>query len=114
MSAQTTDTRRPQQDDYRPDTAVGFIANYADTRVGLSPLVKEFGRKIFPDHWSFMFGEVALYSFIILLVSGTFLALWFDPTMVSQEYTGSYVPMQGVEMSGAYASSLHISFDITG
>nr|WP_144792948.1 ubiquinol-cytochrome c reductase cytochrome b subunit [Kocuria palustris] len=106
--------RRPQHDEYRADTSVGRIANYADTRVGLSPIVKEFGRKIFPDHWSFMFGEVALYSFIILLLSGTFLALWFDPTMVSTEYTGSYVPMQGIEMSGAYASSLNISFDITG
>lgn len=100
--------------EYRPTTRTGRIANFVDTRVGGSSIVKEFGRKVFPDHWSFMFGEVALYSFVILLLSGTFLALWFDPTMTSTEYTGSYVPMQGVEMSGAYASTLDISFDIRG
>ncbi|MBD2765398.1 ubiquinol-cytochrome c reductase cytochrome b subunit [Kocuria sp. cx-455] len=100
--------------EYRPRTSSGRIANFVDTRAGVSPMVKEFGRKIFPDHWTFMFGEVALYSFVILLLSGTFLAFWFDPTMTSLEYDGSYVPMQGVEMSGAYASTLHISFDIRG
>ena len=100
--------------EYRPRTSSGRIANFVDTRTGMSPMVKEFGRKIFPDHWTFMFGEVALYSFVILLLSGTFLAFWFDPTMTSMEYNGSYVPMQGVEMSGAYASALNISFDIRG
>ncbi|MCT1803420.1 ubiquinol-cytochrome c reductase cytochrome b subunit [Kocuria sp. CPCC 205235] len=100
--------------EYQPRTRSGRIANFVDTRAGVSPMVKEFGRKIFPDHWTFMFGEVALYSFVILLLSGTFLAFWFDPTMTSMEYHGSYVPMQGVEMSGAYASSLNISFDIRG
>ena len=100
--------------EYKPQTSTGRIANFVDTRVGMSPMVKEFGRKIFPDHWSFMFGEVALYTFVILLLSGTFLALWFDPSMAAMEYEGSYVPMQGVEMSAAYASSLDISFDIRG
>lgn len=65
--------------EYKPQTGTGRIANFVDTRVGMSPIVKEFGRKIFPDHWSFMFGEVALYTFVILLLSGTFLALWFEP-----------------------------------
>lgn len=100
--------------EYKPRTGTGRIANFVDTRVGVSPMVKEFGRKVFPDHWSFMFGEVALYTFIILLISGTFLALWFEPSMAAVEYEGSYVPMQGVEMSVAYASTLDISFDIRG
>ncbi|WP_441327489.1 cytochrome bc1 complex cytochrome b subunit [Kocuria sp.] len=108
------DRKRGASAEYQADTNVGKIANFVDTRVGLSPMIKEFGRKIFPDHWSFMFGEVALYCFIILLLSGTFLAFWFDPTMATTEYTGNYVPMQGVEMSAAYASTLHISFDIRG
>ncbi|MGQ1797223.1 cytochrome bc1 complex cytochrome b subunit [Kocuria oceani] len=99
---------------YKPQTGTGRIANFVDTRVGMSPMVKEFGRKIFPDHWSFMFGEVALYTFVILLLSGTFLALWFEPSMAALEYEGSYVPMQGVEMSAAYASTLDISFDVRG
>ena len=60
--------------EYKVKTGTGRIANFVDTRVGLSGVVKEFGRKIFPDHWSFMFGEVALYSLVILLISGTSVA----------------------------------------
>ncbi|GAA1338731.1 cytochrome b [Arthrobacter roseus] len=99
---------------YRPATKVGRITDFVDTRVGGSAMVKEFGRKIFPDHWTFMFGEVALYSFVILLLSGTFLTFFYDPSMAETHYDGSYVPMKGVEMSVAYASSLDISFDIRG
>jgi ubiquinol-cytochrome c reductase cytochrome b subunit len=107
MSATSSET-------YVPRTRVGRIANFVDTRTGGSAMVKEFGRKIFPDHWSFMFGEVALYSFVILLLSGTFLTLFFDPSMAETHYTGSYVPLKGVEMSQAYASTLDISFDVRG
>lgn len=107
MSATSSET-------YVPSTRVGRIANFVDTRTGGSAMVKEFGRKIFPDHWSFMFGEVALYSFVVLLLSGTFLTLFFDPSMAETHYTGSYVPLKGVEMSVAYASTLDISFDIRG
>lgn len=100
--------------EYQPSTPTGKIANFVDTRVGASPMVKEFGRKIFPDHWTFMFGEVALYTFVILLLSGTFLAFFFDPSMAHTTYEGSYKPLYGVEMSVAYASALDLSFDIRG
>jgi ubiquinol-cytochrome c reductase cytochrome b subunit len=99
---------------YRAATRTGRITEFVDTRVGGSGMVKEFGRKIFPDHWSFMFGEVALYSFVLLLLSGTFLTFFFDPSMAETHYDGSYTPLRGVEMSVAYASSLDISFDIRG
>ncbi len=71
-------------------------------------------RKIFPDHWSFLLGEIILYSFIILLLTGTFLTLWFQPSMTDVIYRGSYIPLRGVRMSEAYASTLHISFDVRG
>ncbi|MDI3331050.1 MAG: ubiquinol-cytochrome c reductase cytochrome b subunit [Micrococcus sp.] len=100
--------------EYQASTPTGKIANFVDTRVGASPIVREFGRKIFPDHWSFMFGEVALYTFVILLLSGTFLAFFFDPSMAHTTYLGSYKPLYGVEMSTAYASTLDISFDVRG
>ncbi|WP_049822625.1 cytochrome bc1 complex cytochrome b subunit [Arthrobacter sp. H41] len=99
---------------YEPKTSVGKVTNYVDSRVGGSAMVKEFGRKIFPDHWTFMFGEVALYTFVILLISGTFLTFFYDPSMAETHYEGSYLPLRGVEMSVAYASSLDISFDIRG
>src|SRR5471030_3400719 len=64
-------------------------ANWVDERTSISGLVAELGRKIFPDHWSFMLGEVALYSFIAILLSGTFLTFFFDPSMVPVHYDGS-------------------------
>ncbi len=102
------------EQEYQAKTNTGRIANYVDNRVGLSGIVREFGRKIFPDHWSFMFGEVALYSLVILIISGTFLTFWFNPSMAPTAYDGSYLPMKGTEMSVAYASTLDISFDIRG
>lgn len=95
----------------------GFLAgtaNYLDERVGVAGILKEFGRKIFPDHWSFMLGEVALYSFVVLLISGTFLTFFFQPSMVPVIYDGVYGPLKGAEMSIAYASTLDISFEVRG
>ncbi|WP_125612151.1 cytochrome b [Specibacter cremeus] len=102
------------QSNYKPATRTGRITDYVDQRVGGSGIVREFGRKIFPDHWSFMFGEVALYSFIILLMSGTFLTFFFDPSMAESVYSGPYVPLKGMDMSVAMNSTLHISFEIRG
>ena len=57
-------------------------------------------RKIFPDHWSFMLGEIALYCFVILLLTGVFLTLCASsPAMGEVVYDGSYAPLQGIEMS---------------
>lgn len=92
----------------------GWAANYVDERTSASTAVKALGRKIFPDHWSFMLGEVALYSFIVILLSGTFLTFFFDPSMTEVEYEGSYLPLNGIPMSVAYQTSLDISFEIRG
>ena len=101
-----------------PTTRTGKLANaaanYADERLGTAGYLKKNLNKIFPDHWSFMLGEVALYSFVILLLSGTFLTFWFDPSQRDVVYNGSYTPLSGVSMSAAYASTLHLSFDVRG
>ncbi|WP_344203674.1 cytochrome bc1 complex cytochrome b subunit [Pseudolysinimonas kribbensis] len=91
-----------------------WAANYIDERTGMSGLVKELGRKIFPDHWSYMLGEVALYSFIVILLSGTFLTFFFQASMAETVYHGSYAPLEGIKMSSALSSTLHISFDVRG
>lgn len=93
---------------------VAATANYLDERTSLSGFVKELGRKIFPDHWSFMLGEIALWSFVVVLLSGTFLTFFFQASMVPTHYTGAYLPMRGVEMSAALDSTLRISFDLRG
>jgi ubiquinol-cytochrome c reductase cytochrome b subunit len=89
-------------------------ANYIEDRTSISGAVKEFGRKIFPDHWSFLLGEVALYSFIVILLTGTFLTFFFQASMAEVVYHGSYVPLKGVSMSAAMSSTLNISFEIRG
>jgi ubiquinol-cytochrome c reductase cytochrome b subunit len=96
------------------ERVAGNVANYVDERTGAAAWMKKNLNKVFPDHWSFMLGEIALYSFIILLLSGTFLTFWFDPSMKEVTYEGSYLPLKDVEMSAAYASTLHISFDVRG
>jgi len=93
---------------------VGGVSNYIDERTSISGAVKFLGRKIFPDHWSFMLGEIALYSFVVILLSGTFLTFFYDPSMVEVHYDGSYVPLKGIHMSAAYSSTLNITFDIRG
>ncbi|WP_113703519.1 cytochrome b [Nonomuraea lactucae] len=94
--------------------AVGAPASFLDDRIGAGNFLKRNLRKIFPDHWSFLLGEIALYSFIILLLTGTFLTLWFKPSMLEIPYDGPYAPLKGVLMSEAYASSLEISFEVRG
>ncbi len=96
------------------ERVAGNVANYVDERTGAAKWMRKNLQKVFPDHWSFMLGEIALYSFIILLLSGTFLTFWFDPSMQHVKYEGSYQPLKDVEMSAAYASALHISFDVRG
>jgi ubiquinol-cytochrome c reductase cytochrome b subunit len=78
-----------------------------------SGLRKQFN-KVFPTHWSFMLGEVALYSFIVLLASGTYLALFFDPSMQEVTYRGVFDNLRGLQMSRAFQSTLEISFDVRG
>jgi ubiquinol-cytochrome c reductase cytochrome b subunit len=95
----------------RPSKIAG-LATWADDRTGLATMSKKQIRKVFPDHWSFMLGEIALWSFVVLLLTGTFLTLWFKPSMGEVVYNGSYDQLRGVTMSDAYASTLHISFDV--
>ncbi|HCS61323.1 MAG TPA: ubiquinol-cytochrome c reductase cytochrome b subunit [Microbacterium sp.] len=93
---------------------IGGASNYIDERTSISGFVKELGRKIFPDHWSFMLGEIALWSFVVVFISGSFLTFFFDASMVETHYTGAYAPMRGLEMSAAFESALRISFDVRG
>jgi ubiquinol-cytochrome c reductase cytochrome b subunit len=85
-----------------------------DSRYHPSAAVRRQLNKVFPTHWSFLLGEIALYSFIILLITGVYLTLFFDPSMAEVTYNGVYQPLRGIEMSKAYASTLDISFEVRG
>ncbi|MPZ28042.1 MAG: cytochrome b [Micromonosporaceae bacterium] len=102
--------RRQQLRDMPAATGRGL-----DDRLQLaSPGLRTLLNKVFPDHWSFLLGEIALWSFVMLLLTGTFLALFFDPSMEEVTYNGSYTALSGVEMSRAYESTLTLSFDVRG
>ncbi|WP_067699217.1 cytochrome bc1 complex cytochrome b subunit [Nocardia jejuensis] len=89
-------------------------ANELDERYRGATFLKRSINKVFPTHWSFLLGEVALYAFIILLLSGVYLTLFFDPSMSETVYNGVYQPLRGVTMSRAYETSLNISFEVRG
>ena len=67
-----------------------------DERTGAAPFIQKALRYVFPDHWSFLLGEVALYSFIVLVATGVYLTLYFDPSLAHTVYHGTYGPLRGV------------------
>ena len=104
--------RTPPADHGKKSPLAGPVS-WVDDRIGLAKLAGNI-RKVFPDHWSFLLGEIALYSFVILLLTGVFLTIWFKPSMAEVEYAGSYELMRNIPMSEAFASTLSISFDVRG
>ncbi|MEV4350215.1 ubiquinol-cytochrome c reductase cytochrome b subunit [Actinoplanes sp. NPDC049596] len=90
------------------------VARGTDERFQAATPLRALLNKVFPDHWSFLLGEIALFSFIVLLLTGVFLTLFFDPSMKEVAYDGPYSALRGTEMSAAYESSLRLSFEVRG
>ncbi len=88
------------------------VVRFVDERTGATPLVRRSLRYMFPDHWSFLLGEVALYSFVVLVGTGIYLAFFFEDSTAKTVYHGAYAPLQGHEMSQAYRSVLDLSFQV--
>jgi quinol---cytochrome-c reductase cytochrome b subunit len=97
-----------------PTTRLGKAALEVDDRLIVAGPLRRTLNKVFPDHWSFLLGEIALYSFVILLISGTYLTFYYDAAMTEVVYEGTYAPMRGLEMTAAYESTLYLSFDVRG
>jgi ubiquinol-cytochrome c reductase cytochrome b subunit len=90
------------------------IVRFVDQRSGSAPLVRKTLRYLFPDHWSFLLGEVAMYLFILLVLTGTYLTFFFEPDTARVIYHGSYAPLRGANMSHAYKSAVDISLEVKG
>jgi ubiquinol-cytochrome c reductase cytochrome b subunit len=86
--------------------------DFVDDRLGSSKFIQSAMDKIFPDHWSFMVGEIAMYCFVVLLITGVYLALYYSPSQADVIYRGPYKPLDGQLMSESYASVLKISFQV--
>ncbi|HEX2027408.1 MAG TPA: cytochrome bc complex cytochrome b subunit [Nitriliruptorales bacterium] len=91
---------------------IGRLARWLERRVGGSDFLRDKLSKVFPESWTFLFGEIALYAFVVLVLTGTFLALFFDASHTETTYFGNYSPLHDVEMSAAYRSTLELSFDV--
>jgi ubiquinol-cytochrome c reductase cytochrome b subunit len=85
---------------------------FVDARLGAAQTLRKALKYVFPDHWSFLLGEIALYAFLVLLGSGVFLALFFEPSTAPTTYTGAYGPLRGEEVSLAFASAMNLSFEV--
>ncbi|HLN18322.1 MAG TPA: ubiquinol-cytochrome c reductase cytochrome b subunit [Acidimicrobiales bacterium] len=105
-------TKREAQAARGPYGRLGQAINEADDRFGVAKGGRVFLDKIFPDHWSFMLGEIALYSFVVLIATGIFLTLYYVPSSAEVTYHGVYAPLRGVRMTEAYASSVDLSFAV--
>ncbi|HLI24800.1 MAG TPA: cytochrome b, partial [Acidimicrobiales bacterium] len=90
------------------------LLNEVDDRMGSSSFLRSAMDKIFPDHWSFMVGEIAMYCFIILVITGVYIALFYVPSGQEVVYHGSYTPLDGQRMSEAYQSVINLSFNVRG
>ncbi|WP_435175492.1 cytochrome bc1 complex cytochrome b subunit [Actinacidiphila sp. bgisy145] len=109
----TSDGRRNGNHTSARETALTGVA-VLDRRLPLAEGAKSLLRKAFPDHWSFLLGELALYSLVVLVLTGTWLTLFFQPGTKQTPYHGSYAPLDGLPVSAAYDSTLHISFEVRG
>lgn len=84
----------------------------ADSRLGAGSGLRKALRYVFPDHWTFLFGEIAMYSFLILVATGIYLTFFFEPSSSQIVYHGPYAPLHGQTVSKAYASALELSFNV--
>jgi ubiquinol-cytochrome c reductase cytochrome b subunit len=101
-------------DAHAPDgpTELERLAQWVDARTGIAGVARTGLRKVFPDHWTFLLGEIALFCFVILLATGTFLTFFYVPSSAPVVYDGPYRPLQGREVSAAFDSVMSLSYEV--
>jgi quinol---cytochrome-c reductase cytochrome b subunit len=93
-------------------TELERMTRWFDERTGIAGIVRTGLRKVFPDHWSFLLGEIALFCFVILVVTGTYLTFFYVPDARPTQYNGPYAPLQGAQVSAAFDSVMRLSFEV--
>ncbi|HEX5240950.1 MAG TPA: hypothetical protein VFW20_08135, partial [Candidatus Limnocylindrales bacterium] len=82
-------------------TELERLAAWLDSRTGVGDIVRTSLRKVFPDHWTFLLGEVALFCLVILVATGVFLTFFYTAASTTVTYDGPYVPLDGSGVSAA-------------
>ncbi len=93
-------------------TELERVATWFDQRTGVAEFTRTVLRKVFPDHWTFLLGEIALFCFVILVATGTFLTFFYTPDARPTTYDGPYAALDGSEVSAAFASVMRLSFEV--
>jgi ubiquinol-cytochrome c reductase cytochrome b subunit len=113
VSGEAASEERTRSRGPRPERLLTHrMARWVDNRLGAAKLARTALNKVFPDHWSFMIGELGLYCFVVLVLTGVYLTFFFEPSTSEVVYDGSYEPLVGVPMSRAFHSALELSFDV--
>jgi ubiquinol-cytochrome c reductase cytochrome b subunit len=94
------------------ETELERLVAWVDRRTGVAATIRHAMRKVFPDHWSFLLGEVALFCFVILVATGTFMTFFYTPDGREVTYRGSYQVLDGAQVSAAFASVMRLSFEV--
>jgi len=95
-----------------PSTELDRVVGWLDERTGVARVARTVLRKVFPDHWSFLLGEVALFCYVVLLATGVFLTFFFAADTRPVVYDGPYAPLRGAEVSAAFDSVMRLSFEV--
>ncbi|MDP9071083.1 MAG: cytochrome bc complex cytochrome b subunit [Actinomycetota bacterium] len=110
MSASTDDKREKHAS--KPKGRPHRLGRWVDARLGTTRFGRTALNKVFPDHWSFILGEVAMYCFVVLVLTGVFLTFFYKPSIKEVTYHGSYKAMEGVHMTEAFQSVMRLSWDV--
>jgi len=104
-------TDEPRAENVRP-TELDRLVGWLDERTGFAGLARTVLRKVFPDHWSFLLGEIALFCYVILVLTGVFLTFFFAADTRTVTYDGPYTPLKGAQVSAAFDSVMRLSFEV--
>jgi ubiquinol-cytochrome c reductase cytochrome b subunit len=105
-------TARPSATDPDRPTELDRLTGWLDERTGFARVARTVLRKIFPDHWSFLLGEVVLFCYVILVLTGVFLTFFFAADTRPVAYDGPYPPLRNTEVSAAFDSVMRLSFEV--
>ena len=90
------------------------LIRWMDEQTSVAHGMQALRRRVFPDHWSLFFGQIAVASFVVCSLSGFLLMVFYDPSTTPVKYEGSFTGLQGVEMSRALESTLALSLEVRG
>jgi len=93
-------------------TELDRVVAWLDERTGFAEVARHALRKVFPDHWSFLLGEVALFCYVVLVATGIFLTFFFAADSRPVTYDGPYLPLRGAQVSAAFDSVMRLSFEV--